>query len=185
MSFEKYDLIGNDSIDKSIIKRSFLKVCHQQGATLDDADQKIGFIYRENNICHQSGITYVQYDITIRKDDITSFNEEAIKMKNNAFAYTSEEARLVSTGVSDLEYYKFVGKVSTIMSFITSKNEEFICCFDKIDENNMDNTSLKQILLNNHDLDVNKGKLRGQLPLEHIFGFCTSIRGLQKNYGFT
>ena len=39
------------------------------------------------------------------------------------------------------------------------------------------------MLINNHDL-ANRGKIKGQLPLEHIFGFCKSFKKITKNLGF-
>ena len=43
------------------------------------------------------------------------------------------------------------------------------------------------MLIDNHDItgwEVNKGKIKGQLPLEHIFGFCKSFKKITKNLGF-
>ena len=31
------------------------------------------------------------------------------------------------------------------------------------------------MLINNHETDVNKGKIKVQLPLEHMFGFCETF----------
>ena len=39
------------------------------------------------------------------------------------------------------------------------------------------------MLINNHKED-NRGKIKGQLPLEHIFGFCKSFKKVTKNLGF-
>ena len=39
------------------------------------------------------------------------------------------------------------------------------------------------MLINNHDL-ADKGKIRGQLKLEDIFGFCRSFKKITKNLGF-
>ena len=46
-----------------------------------------------------------------------------------------------------------------------------IPCVDKSIENIIDNTSLRQILVKNHDIDAKERKIKGQLSLEHIFGF--------------
>ena len=43
---------------------------------------------------------------------------------------------------------------------------------------------MKQILINNHAVDANKGKIKGHLALEHIFGFCKTIKKITKNLGF-
>ena len=49
MSLEDFQLLDNDPIDNSIIKREFTKVYHQQGAQLIQSDQNIKTIFGENN----------------------------------------------------------------------------------------------------------------------------------------
>ena len=44
-------------------------------------------------------------------------------------------------------------------------------------------TSLKEILIDNHTVQANKGKIVGQLPLEHIFGFCKTFKKITKGIG--
>ena len=43
---------------------------------------------------------------------------------------------------------------------------------------------LKQILINNHAVEANKGKIKGQLALEHIFGFCKTFKKITNYPGF-
>ena len=50
-------------------------------------------------------------------------------------------------------------------------------------ENGSNNTSLKQMLNNNHT-EANTGKITGYLPLEHVFGFCKTFNKITKNVGF-
>ena len=73
------------------------------------------------------------------------------------------------------------------MRVLTSKDGDLLSQFDNINEGNgdadFDSTSLKKMLINNQDL-ANKGKIKGQLPLEHIFGFCKSFKKITKNLGF-
>ena len=103
-------------------------------------------------------------------------------MTNNAFAYSFKEARLGISAGSDLEHNKYVGPVSALMRVLTSIDGDLLSQFDNINEGNenadFDSTSLEKMLINNHDL-ANKGKIKGQLALEHIFGFCKSSRKLQ------
>ena len=43
------------------------------------------------------------------------------------------------------------------------------------------------MLIDNHNIvgqEVNKGKIKAQMPLEHIFGFCKSFKKVTKNLGF-
>ena len=41
MSLEDFQLIDNESIDDSIVKRDYTKVYHQQGANLNDSNQSV------------------------------------------------------------------------------------------------------------------------------------------------
>ena len=75
-------MLDNDPIDNSIIKRAFSKVYHRQETILDDPEQNVEFIIGEKNNYHQIGNAYLQFDITKRKDDNTSFNDEAIRLIN-------------------------------------------------------------------------------------------------------
>ena len=52
MSLEDFQLLDNEPIDISIIKRDFLKVYLEQGAQLNQSDQNIEFIFGENNNYH-------------------------------------------------------------------------------------------------------------------------------------
>ena len=58
--------------------------------------------------------------------------------------------------------------------------------FDKIDESpaQINKTSLKHHLGNNHTEAANKGKVKGQLPLEQIIGFCRTIKKTTKKIRF-
>ena len=96
--------------------------------------------------------------------------------------YCFKEARLNTTGGSDLENNKFVGQISTIMRASTSEDGDSLSHFDKIDESEaeIENTSLHHHLINNHDLAVNKRKIKGYLPLEQIFGFCKTFKKISK-----
>ena len=107
---------------------------------MDDLDQTVESIFGKNNNYLQIGDAYLQLDITIRKDDNTNFNKEAIRLINNALAYTFKAALLTTTGGSDLEHNKYVGQVSRIMRLITSKDGDLSTCFDKTNENEIHNT---------------------------------------------
>ena len=105
-------------------------------------------------------------------------------MINNALAYCFKEARLSTTGDSDLELNKHVGQISTIMRLLTSTDNDLSSCFDKSAENALnDNNLLKRILINNHT-DANKGKYKRKLEWEPIFGFCKTFKKITKNLGF-
>ena len=82
------------------------------------------------------------------------------------------------------------------MRVLTSKDGDLMFYFDKINETEagIDNSSLKQIIINNYTVvgttaevgagEAIKGKINGQLPLEHIFGFCKTFKKVTKGLGF-
>ena len=195
MSLKDFQLLDNEPFDNSIIKRDFLKVYHQQGAQLNDADQNIEFIFGENNNFHQIGNAYLEFDITVRAQNVAdAFDEDSpIRLTNNGLAYSFQEARL-STSTTDLEHNKYLGQISTIMRLVSSRDGDLLSQFDNIKEeiganeaatsNNIRSTSLNKMLFTNHEEDVNRGKINGQLPLEHIIGFCKTFKKVTKKLGF-
>ena len=96
----------------------------------------------------------------------------AMRLVNNAFAYCFKEARLSTTGGSDIEHKIYCGQISTIIRALTSKDGDLLSHFDQNDESRdeIGNILLKHHLNNNHGLVANKGKFKGQLPAEHVFG---------------
>ena len=125
----------------------------------------------------------------MRREDYANFgNISSIRLTNNAFAYCFKEARLGVTSGSDIEHNKYVGQVSTIMRVKFSKDGDLLSQFDNFNEGNGDadfnSTSLKKMLNDNHGQEVNKGKIKGQLALEDIFGFCKSSKKITKNLRF-
>ena len=95
MSLEDFQLLDNESFDNSIMKRDFTKIYHQQGAQLNQLDQNIEFIFSENNNYHQIGNGYLEFNITVRKNDTTNFHiENPIRLINNGYAFCFKEARL-------------------------------------------------------------------------------------------
>ena len=191
MRLDYFQLIDNEIIDNSIMKRDFLKNYHQQAANLTDSDQNIDFIFGENNKHHQIGNAYLHYELTKEKDvanaaDRVLVNGDAIRLIINAFAYCFKEAISSTTGGSNIEHNKYVGQVSNIMRALTSKDGDLLSHFDKNDESEAEigNTSLHHHLINIHDLAANKGKIEGVLPLEYIFGFCKTFKEITKQRGF-
>ena len=189
MSFEDFQLVDDESIDNSIIKRVFIKVYHQQGAQLNDPDQKIEFIFGDNNNYHQIGNSYLQFDITVRPQRAAdAFGEDSpITLVNIAFAHCFKEGVINTTGGMEIENIKFLGQVSTIMKSLTSKVGDLLSQFDNIiegeTEDNIRSTSLHKMLISNH-IQANRGKIKGQLPLEDVFGFCKTFKKITKKLGF-
>ena len=185
MSLQDFELIDNEPIDDSIVKRDYTKVYHQQGANVNDSNQNVEFIFGENNNYHQIGNGYLEFDITVRNTAGNFTDASAIRLINNAFAYCFTQASLSTTGGMDLEDIKYVGQVSTIMRLLTSKDSDLSSYFDKDGESVINNDNpLKKKLINNHAQEVNKGKIKGHLALEHIFGFCKTFKKITKNLGF-
>ena len=73
-----------------------------------------------------------------------------------------------------------MGQVSTITRSITSKGSDLLSHFDNFnvgDTNASINiTSLKEMLIDNHTVVANKGKFKGQLPLNKYLGFVKHLR---------
>ena len=185
MSLEDFQLIDNEPFDNSILKRDYTKVYHQQGANLNDSNQNVEFMFGENNNYHQIGNVYLEFDITVRNTAGNFTNASVIRLVNNAFAFCFKEVTLTTTGGMEIEHNKYHGPVSTIMRLLTSKDGDLSSSFVKIGESVLDNDNpLKQLLINNHAVEVKKGKLKGLLALEHIFGFCKTFKKITKNLGF-
>ena len=71
------------------------------------------------------------------------------------------------------------------MRALTRKDRDLLSHFENMDEteNGSNNTSLKQMFINNHT-EANGRKIEGYLPLEHVFGFCKTFNKITKNVGF-
>ena len=178
-------------------KKEFLKVNHQEGAQLNQTDQNMEFFFGENNNFHQIGNAYLESDITVRKNDTTTFHyDDPIRLVNNAFEFCFEEARLSTTIGSDIEYNKFCVQLSTIMKVISNKNGDSLSQFDIINENEIPvlerNVDLpqqirdtpQQIMLINNVTDANEGKIKGCSFLEDFLGFCKSFEKVTQILGF-
>ena len=197
MSLEDFHILDNEQIENPIIKRDFSKVYHQPGSRLNQADQNFEFISVENNNYYQIGNGYLEFNITVRKNDCTNFHrEDPIRLVNNGYAFCLKEARLSITVGSDIEHNKFCGQVSTIMKIISNKDDALLSQFGNINEkviplherlNNsppqIRSTPHQKMLKDNH-IDANKGKIERYLFLEDNFGFCKSFKKVKKNLGF-
>ena len=82
------------------------------------------------------------------------------------------------------------------MRAISNKDGDLVSQFDIFNENHFPilekladlppqirDTPHQKMLINNH-IDANKGKIKGYLYLEDIFGFCKTFKKLTKNLGF-
>ena len=196
MSLEDFQLLDNEPFDNSVIKRDFIKIYHRQGDQLNQSDQNIEFIFGENNNYHQIGDAYLEFNITVRKNDDTNFHyDDPVRLVKNGFAFCFKEARLSTTVGSDIEINKFCGQVSTIMRSITNKDGDLVSQFDNINENDIPilerladlppqiRDSLHQKMLINNHTDANRGKIKRYLYPEDIFGFCKTFKKVTKNLG--
>ena len=109
MSLKDFPALDIEPIDNINIRRGSLKFYHQQRANLKDPDQNVEFIFGQNDNHHQIGNSYLEFDITVRRDDKAIFTViSAIRMTNNAFVYVFKETRLSTTSGGDLEHNKIV-----------------------------------------------------------------------------
>ena len=83
------------------------------------------------------------------------------------------------TGSTDIEHNGFVSQISTTMRASTStcKDGDFLSHFDKVYEAQaqIQVISPKHLLIKNH-VAANRSKMKGQLPLDQIFGFCRTYK---------
>ena len=187
MSAEDFQLIDDSKIDDSIIKRDFIKIYHQHGAEVNSENQNIKFYFGENLNYIQIGNAYLESDILVRKADATNFtNVDEIRLVNNALAYVFQEARLSTSAGTEIEHNKNLGVVSTVMRLLTEKDGDLSSYFDKINEaeDGIGDSTLKKLRIDSHTNEDNKGKIRANLPLEYIFGFCKTFKKITKGLGF-
>ena len=92
MSLEDFQLLDNEPIDNSINKRDFTEIYHRKGDQFDQSDQIIELIFGENNNYHQMGNAYLEFNITVRKNDGTNFHkDDPIRLIYNGFAFLSKK----------------------------------------------------------------------------------------------
>ena len=101
MSLDDFQLLDNEPIDNSIMKRENLEIDHQQGALLNDPRQNIEINLGENNKHQQVGKSHLRFDITVRKANGKNFNltndpatNEVLRLVNNALACCFKEGTL-------------------------------------------------------------------------------------------
>ena len=99
-----------------------MTIYHQQAANLKSFDQNIGVIIGEKNNYPQIDNAYLQYELTILKNvanaaDRLLVDGDVIRLLNKAFAYCFKEARLSTSGGSDIEHNSFCGQVTITMEF--------------------------------------------------------------------
>ena len=176
MSLEDFQILDNEPYDISFIKRDFSKIYHRQGDQLIQSDQNIEFIFGENNNYHQIGNAYLDFKITVRKNDSTNFhNDDPIRLVNNGFAFCFKEARLSTSQGSDIEINKFCRQVSTSMRALLNKDGDLLSQLDDINENDIPvlerlanlpiqirDTPHQKMLINNHT-DGIKSRIKGYL----------------------
>ena len=159
-----------------------MKIYHQSGANVDAENSQIKFYFGENHNFIQVGNGYLEFDIRVRLDNDNNFGDaNVIRLINNALAYVIHEAGTSTAAGVEIERNKFCGPISTIMRLVTQKDGDLSTYFDIIDESEgqINNSSLKQILINTHT-DDNKGIISGHLPLQIIFGFARSFKKITK-----
>ena len=76
MSLEVFQLLDGEPHDNSIFRREITKIYHRQGDQLNQSDQNIEFFFGENNNFHQTGKAYLEFNITVRKNDDTNFHHD-------------------------------------------------------------------------------------------------------------
>ena len=92
---------------------------------MNQSDENIEFKFGENYNYYQIGNGYLEFDITVRKNDNTRFDyDDPKRLLNNAFAFCFKEARISTTIGSDIEHNNTCGQVSTFMKVISNKDSD-------------------------------------------------------------
>ena len=112
--------------------------------------------------------------------------DEPISLVKYVFLYAFRIATLDTMRGEKIEVFKNCGHFSTFMRVLTNKDRYLLSHFDKSDEsqNGMKGFSLNQMLIDNYKQVDDRGKIKGQLPLEHIFGLCKTFRKITENLAF-
>ena len=171
MNIEAFEITDIETFEISFLKRDFLRHYHQQVANLDQTHQNIEFFFGENNKLHQICNAYLHHETTVEKDEAsqaepTLIHGDTIRLVNFAFAYCFKLAKFLTTGDGNIEHNSYVAQVSTIMRALTSKDGDLISQFDENDETETErkNTVRKHLLVNNHEMAADKGRIKGELP---------------------
>ena len=115
-------------------------------------------------------------------------NISEIRLINNPYAHCFKEGNMATTGRVEVEHVIFSGQLSANMRASTKKVGVLLSHFDNINKGNtladFNSTRFKQMLTDNHPEPATKGNIKGDLRLEHKFGFCKTFKKITKNLGF-
>ena len=117
---------------------------------------------RENLNYIQVDNGHLEFEIKVTKADNTNFivaadnTKEVLRLINKAFAFTIHDARISTSAGTEIEQNNIVAPVPTKMGLITER--VLSTHFNIIEENEVgiNNSSLKQILINNHTDNVRR-----------------------------
>ena len=71
------------------------------------SDQNVEVPFSEINNYHQVGNAYLEFNITVQKNDDTNFHhEDPVRLADNGYAFCFKETRLSTTVGSDIEINK-------------------------------------------------------------------------------
>ena len=177
MGLDSFQLKDGTTIDTSGTKKAFIEIYNQKGARLNNSDQNKHFNFSENIIYRQIGNAYLQYYITVRKVALPPVNDgdppnpfdpdhnigDEVGLVEIFPFYTFKQARLATTGGTDIEENEYVVTVSTIMWVSPSEDRDQVSQFDKNIENEINLTSWKKLPSNRHNVAANKREISKQL----------------------
>ena len=166
-----------------ILKRYLSRIYHQQGAKINQLDKKIDFIFGENNNFSQIGHANLRFERTLEKNG-SQFEDDTtdiIRLLINEFAHLFKKATILTTGGSEIEQNKPNAPVFSIKRVSTNIEGGLSSYFDKRKEDKIKDTTLGELLIDNHTIQNTKEKIFGQLSLEHNFGLCNTFKKVTKN----
>ena len=144
--------------DNLIEKNDLIEMYDQQRVNLKDSAKHTNFIFVESSNFYQLGNAYLQFELFFRKNG-GHFNDDktdAINLVKNPSAHLFEGATIATTGGSEIEVSKPVGPVSTITRISTREDGDLSSYYDKFNEDKINDTTLKETLIDNHTTQANK-----------------------------
>ena len=181
MNFQDIQVIDNGTIGNSFKKRDFMIIYHQQAANLNDSDENIDFVSAKIIIIIKSvtpifNMKWQKKDVAVAANRVRA-NGDTNRLVKSAFGFCFRKARLSTTGTGDFEHNKNVGRNSTITRALTSKYEDSLSHFGKIYEweAQIENTSIKVLPINNHDVAAKKRQNETTTTTRTYFRFLLNI----------
>ena len=117
------------------MNREFAKINHYEDFDFNREVQSVEFVFGDSKNCYKIGSAYYSADITVRRKDDASWDENSQKrLVNNGFTFCSKEASIYTTVGSLMGKNVEVGTISTMMRVWTSWGQDLQSGLDSFDK---------------------------------------------------